>query len=295
MEDLQLVRELRRESPLPGPTELAGVRHRLTTAMAAEPAGESFVPAPVRRPRRARRFVLAVATAGLAAVIAGVVVMAPDKVGGPTAEAQAAEVLHRAATEALKLPDVPPRPDQFLYVRDSHGVERWLSVNGTRDGLRTEGKDRVVLPGCADGRRSAIKGDRVVGTEACTPEPAYLPDLPRDVDAMLAYLKDNRRGEQGAVNAIAKDIDFLLSDHLVPPQSKAALFRAAAKIPGLKVVKDVKDPAGRPGVGITWSNDGFTNVIVFDEKTYAYLGLRTGTAGSAVVRVAVVNKAGQRP
>jgi hypothetical protein len=300
MDDMQLVRELVQDMPLPEIDELASARDRLAVVMSGERVGDRRPAQPVRRSRPVRRFMLAAwATAGVAAAIAAVLVLAPDKIGGqvPAANAEAAQVLHHAAAAALTLPDIQPRPDQFVYQKEVNGAESWMSVDGTRDGLGqgAGGVDKNVFPGCRDGRREAMKGDRVVGTESCSPAPAYRPDLPTDADAMLVYLNRNHSGRPGDANAMGKDILVLMEQHYLRPQSRAALFDAAARVPGLRVVRDVTDPAGRPGIEITWSSEGKSGGIVFDAKTFAYLGAWAGRGSSAVLQVAIVNEVGQRP
>lgn len=304
MDDLQLVRELRRDLPLLEPDELTPARARLAAAMDAERIDDERTRRSVRHRRPVRRLMMAGwATAGVAAAIAAVLVLAPDKIGGqvPAANTEAAQVLHNAATAALKLPDVEPRPDQFVYTKSRSGgstQETWLSVDGTRDGLvrqtPTDELESYPIPGCRDGRAATTKGGRMdpKRTEPCTPTPAYLPELPTDPDAMLDYLNENHSGESGDPNAMGKDVYELIARNYLRPQTRAALYQAAAKIPGLRAVPDVTDGAGRPGIGITWSSEGRTGVLVFDAYTYAFLGMADT---SATLEAAVVNEAGQRP
>ncbi|MEU4681389.1 CU044_5270 family protein [Micromonospora sp. NPDC023737] len=304
MDDLQLLRELRRDTPLLESDELKPARARLAAAMDAERIDGERSRRSVRHRRPVRRLMMAGwATASVAAAIAAVLVLAPDKIGGqvPAANAEAAQVLHNAATAALRLPDVEPRPDQFVYTKSRSGgstQETWLSVDGTRDGLvRQTPADELEsypVPGCRDGRAATTKGGRMdpEQTEPCTPTPAYLPDLPTDPDAMLDYLNDNHSGESGDPNAMGKDVYELIATKYLRPEARAALYQAAAKIPGLRAVPDVKDGAGRPGIGITWSSEGKTGVLVFDASTYAFLGMADT---SATLEVAVVTAAGRRP
>jgi hypothetical protein len=127
--------------------------------------------------------------------------------------------------------------------------------------------------------------------------PGYRANLPVTADAMLAYLNRNHSGNKGDVNAIGKDVLALVSEVWVSPQSRAALFEAATKIPGLTAVDHVTDGVGRPGVGITWpvpsgSADGAQpEVIVFDATSYAYLGSPT----QAVTGYGIVDHPGDRP
>ncbi|TDC28134.1 hypothetical protein E1211_28445 [Micromonospora sp. 15K316] len=304
MDDIRLVRELSGNAPLPNSGDLTPARDRLVAAMGAEQPGGELPRRPARRTRRVRRLLVAGwATAGVAAALAAVLVLVPDRIGGqvPAAHAEATQVLHGAAAAALQLPDVEPRPDQFIYTKTRSGAstdESWLSVDGTHDGLlrQTPATDdeNTPLPGCRDGRAAVTKGGRMDPrqTEPCTPSPAYLPDLPTDPDAMLDHLNENYRGEPGDSNALGKDVHDLLASKYLRPRVRAALFEAAARIPGLTVVPDVQDGAGRPGIGIAWSHEGKSGVLVFDEESHTFLG----TAGtSAMLEVAVVDEVGQRP
>ena len=178
-----------------------------------------------------------------------------------------------------------------------NGGERWNSADGTRDGLRqgADGSKKVVLPGCRDGQRVAMKGDRVTGTEPCTPSPAYLPDLPTDADDMLAYLNKHHSGRQGDANAMGKDIWALMDGRYLRPRSRAALFEAAATVPGLRVIRNAVDPGGRPATEITWSTEGNSGGLFFDIRTFACLGVWAGQGSSAILQVAIVDQVGQRP
>lgn len=94
----------------------------------------------------------------------------------------------------------------------------------------------------------------------------------------------------------------LIRESLMPPKVSAALYRAAAKIPGVEVARNVKDSVGREGIAITrQQSGGVREEQIFDAKTYTYLGEREVggngkvTGMSAVLERAVVDKAGRRP
>jgi hypothetical protein len=302
MDDFSVLRELASSTPLPDLDDLAPVRSRLAVAMSAavtdSPVSERLPAVRIPR-RRARRVAIAAfVVAAAASAISAVLVLAPAQTGGQVsaANAEAAQVLRNAAAAALKLPDASPRPDQFVYQQTTDGSESWLSADGTRDGLlRRPGAGDDTVPGCRDGRRVLLKGGVVVGHEQCVPDAAYRSDLPTDVEGMIAYLHRNDNGKAGDANAMGKDILFMMDGHYLRPRSQAVLFEAAAKMPGLRVVKNITDAAGRPGVGIAWSTDGKDGRIVFDAKTYAYLGVFAGKGSSTVLRMAIVDNVGQRP
>ncbi|GIG85881.1 CU044_5270 family protein [Plantactinospora endophytica] len=301
MDDLRLLQQVGQEIPLATPDQLAPARDRLLAVLTATPPA----PTTIRRDaRRGWRFVFGgVAAAGVAAAIVSVLVLAPDQVGGdvPAARAEASQVLRNAAAAALRLPDTTPRPDQFIYTRSQQGRElreSWLSVDGTRNGLvRTAsgggGGKEAVIPGCRNGRAAVVKGNNVLPgrTEPCTPAPGYRADMPTDAAAMGAYLTEHRNGKVDSVNSAGKDVYYFASGYL-RPQSRAALYEAAAAVPGLRAVENVTDGAGRSGIGIAWPSTGRSGevVLVFDPKSYAFLGV---SESSAVLALAVVDRVGQ--
>ncbi|GIH14976.1 CU044_5270 family protein [Rugosimonospora africana] len=315
MDDLRLLREVERDRPLRTLEELAAQRSLLLEATRADPAGVRAHPTRRTRPagvwagwlgtaRRRLWAVFAAAVGTLAVVAAAMLLLVPGKGGGdqPARSGSATEailVLQRAAAKQAGLPDVVPRPDQFVYTKTGGPGgfrEAWWSVDGTRDGL-IQGSTGVTTPvaGCRDGRAAAVKGDEFVPgkTEPCTPSPAYQPDLPTDPDAMMAYLYQHG-GEPGDPNATGKAVLTLLQEQYVRPPAREALFEAAARIPGLRLIPNVTDGAGRTGVGVAWSEAGKNGLLIFDPKDYSLLDSGTGAGGDAVIRQAIVNEVGQR-
>jgi hypothetical protein len=211
-----------------------------------------------------------------------------------------AQVLDLAAGTAAKAADVLPDPGQFLYTRTVGRdgrilTERWFSIDGTRDGLgfNVQGGeiDRFAFPGCRDGRY--VSGPDQGGP--CEADPAYLPDLPEEAESMARYLNLSNAHQDDApaenkTNSIAKDMWTLGSSRYLRPAQRAALFQAAARIPGITVVDDAVDAAGRTGTGVTWTFGKYSAMWVFDPKTYAYLGSDLDTTEQAVV-----NEVGDRP
>ncbi|KZB88686.1 CU044_5270 family protein [Amycolatopsis regifaucium] len=299
MDELKLIAERTASVPLAESDALGSARARLMAEIAA--AGtENVVPL-----KKRRRWVwTGVGAAGLAAAITAVVAFAPAGLEPPVATADPVAVLRNAAAVALKAPDTPPTPSQFVYTKTKQPDgerESWLSADGTHDGLikMADGKS-FPLPGCRNGRAQAYKGEKPLKgvMEPCTPRPAYRADLPADADAMFAYLNANHSGHDGDFNAMGKDVLALANENHLPSAVRAALFGAAAKVPGLRAVDHAKDAAGRPGVGITWplgpGHDPKVAkpvVIVFTADTFRYLG----TNSTAVIASGVVDAVGQRP
>ncbi len=296
---------------------------------------------------------LAVGGGLAAALVAGVLVAQTVSIGDHTpAKAEAAEILRQAAVTARQQPDLPARPDQFVYVESDTAYqvvmappqpvgngagsnpatqriepqERriWLSVDGTGDGLlrqrqQPDGKwEEIGLPGCRDGKQTPSlpkekpakvtvhKGEADV--QNCTPMPAYLGNLPTNADAMYRYLYDHLNGGNPRDVQAFITVGDLIRENYVGPQAMAAMFEAAARIPGVTVVRDVVDAAGRHGVAVAqvWQNT--RSELIFDAKTYKYLGERTVavkdadgfhsgevTGGAARLRIAIVDQSGEVP
>lgn len=213
------------------------------------------------------------------------------------------------------------RDDQFVYVESKvsysaseegkkttiqplHRLEVWMSVDGLHVGMvREVGRKPFsipvdVKPGEAGWDVSAFYN--------------HLKTLPTDTDAMYDYLVENgpKNSGQEKYQAMFVLVGDLLHDSIVPPEQGAALFRAVARIPGVTAAKDVVDAAGRPGVAIGRddSDNSTRDEWIFDAKTYEFLGERevatkdhagvkkgTVTANTAVLRRAVVDRAGERP
>ncbi|GAA4570343.1 CU044_5270 family protein [Planotetraspora kaengkrachanensis] len=278
------------------------------------------------------------AAGGLAAALtAGVLTTQVVNVGGnpPASTASAAvRILQGAASAARNLPAVVVRGDQFVYAESittavgmpqgqgadpgdmtviSQRRQAWFSADGTRDGLIREraksggGAKVIEMPGCRDGVRVQSKGGKT-GTQPCEPEAHYRRDLPADADGMLAYLYRAGGGtknprDQDAFNAAG---DLIREAYLSPP-TLAAVFDAVARIPGVTVVGDVKDEAGRTGVAVALTQvQGSRTELIFDARTHAFLGERSTqvrdqdglTAGqvldsTAIIKIAIVDRAGQ--
>ncbi|GIH12981.1 hypothetical protein Raf01_11530 [Rugosimonospora africana] len=274
---------------------------------------------------------------GLAAVVtAGVLVTQVVPFGGhaPASRASAADILHDAASLAQHGPMLTVRGDQFVYadsiatatqlsqgqggdssqVTTSNERRAWLSVDGTGDGLIRQhprsdagGWQEIPLPGCRGGVEKQTKGEQTV-SQPCKPIPNYRGDLPTDADGMRALLYRNAGGtknprDQEAFTAAGD----LIREAYLSPASLAAVFNAVAKIPGVTVVGNVTDEAGRGGVAVALTEvQGQRQELIFDRGTHAFLGerlvqvrnedgLKAGQVleSTAVLKVTIVDRVGQ--
>jgi hypothetical protein len=337
MNDLDLLRECAPEAPLLSSVELSDARHRVQTTIARSRAASASGVRPPRAELRtgaARRMAIGgVTVAAAAAITAGVLVgtktTAPAVLTVP-AKLTAREVLEHAASAALKAPVVVPRDDQFVYTKvvGLGGVAElsWLSVDGTRNGLTESpmnGKlQKTVQLGCVNGARKIrtpgrdgkpIKGghkpiiaktpvpmDGPVVTVPCTPERAFFPDMPTTAAAMGPYLERTQGVRLNDLNDLSKTVGFMLETDYILPAQRAALYEYLAGTPGLTVDRHVRDVSGRPGIGVVWRFYGSKAMNIFDQRTFAYLGMTTWgeqgqVGGAALVRTAVVDRAGELP
>jgi hypothetical protein len=61
---------------------------------------------------------------------------------------------------------------------------------------------------------------------------------------------------------------------LSSPRGQAALYRAMAEIPGVKVKTGVTDAAGRAGIAVTRESEGNRAEVILATGDYRYLGFR---------------------
>lgn len=345
MNDLDLIAELRPEAPLPGPGQLAPARGRLAEAIAADRAGARVGPriGPRTRRRRswrtrpAKRVAVTTSVAAAAAAAAAALIVVPGhspsahpapggtgvRLAPATINVAAVRFLRQAAATTRRQPASAPGPDQYVYTETEYAngdkSQMWLSADGNRDGL--ERKPYAVLPSCTVAQAEIATEELEKNTTAHTPIPCagdedagYLPSMPTDPRALLAYLTNLGLADTGAgastseqANDLGKAVDFLMQTTYLLPAQQAALFELMAQTPGFTVVHGARDAVGRVGVAIKWTFEGGPAEIILNPRTYAYLGDRTwpvpgfhgpdanGYDGVALVDLAFVSQAGQLP
>ena len=303
--EMSLLEDMCAAVPPPDPQTLAAARDRvLAAARTASP------PVP-GRPRRAGRGGLAVsprlawpqlALIGTAAAVAaagvavGVSAHAPSG-GGTPVRLDAATVLNRAARATLAGP--APGNDDFVYtdvrgVNPGHGPswsyrqQTWLSVDGHQPGaLRNTTcfpglPARDNLPTCL-AKVPAGRGGPLRVTYA------WARSLPTRPATLLRFLMhhNNCTGPDvmGAhhtpyTDAFSEIYTILHALYVLPPRSGAALFRAAALIPGVTVLPQVTDAAGGQGVGVAMTGRDAPGgplmryELIFDPQSYRFIGLQ---------------------
>jgi len=289
MNELEMLRELGAQTRLAEPAELAAARDRVLAGVTSERERGG---ARGHGGARGRRVVRGGVTVAAAAAIAAAALVVTRMTAGPpviAARLTAEQVLDRAAAAALKQPTVIPRPDQFVYHKtyDSGAIQQsWISVDGTRDGMIFENNGpRGPWPGCAPGHR-------------CTPVPDYFPSIPTTRAGIVAWLARVRKTNvpdtpAGYGSAAADALDFV---YLTPAQQHA-LYRFLAQSHKFTAVPFIRDGLGRPGVGVAWTLNDVRFTIIFDAKTYLYLGFSEGfpRSGAAIEKIAIVDRVGEVP
>lgn len=196
----------------------------------------------------------------------------------------------------------------------------WLSVDGTRDGLVIQdapgsrgAPTRTHLDGCKNGLQAeTIDRPETTPKVPCTPDPAYRAgQIPTDADGLLAYVRAIARAQpewvavrveadgtpHGFVEVstdqrmFAGIADILFKNHL--PAVQAAAFTAIGRIPGVQVVANATDAAGRAGVAVTRTEAGTREEMVFDPVNYRYLGQSLIAAKLDLAGVKVVDNPGK--
>jgi hypothetical protein len=100
--------------------------------------------------------------------------------------------------------------------------------------------------------------------------------LPTDPEAMYKEIEKRSRNQGITLHQQMFDtVGSLLRETNSPPDIRAAVFLAAARIPGVEVTENVADPEGRPGIAlsIVYNPGGrrIRNELIFDPQTSALL------------------------
>ncbi|AXG78212.1 CU044_5270 family protein [Streptomyces paludis] len=277
----------------------------------ASTASAPTAPAPVKK-ARLRMPRLAIALPALAAAVAGVIVAASvldiggggdDVATGPalttdlgTASADGVpQLIDQIALAAASGTDRPKvGPGQFIYVESKTAStfiktvndksrliseplstrQIWMSPDGTKGWLI----DPTVNDG-PEGETLSLPDE-----QGNTPKPSlngasydYLTKLTTNPDKLLAKIYKETAGQGNSPDQQAfSTIGDLLSESYPPAALYPALFKAAAKIPGVVVVNNAVDATGRPGIAVARQDElgGNREEWIFDKKTHAFLGQR---------------------
>lgn len=256
-------------------------------------------------------------------------------------------VLDAAARAAAAGPAVKIGPNQYFYVKakvtanfpvsalvpSPHSlptplpppskpatqvVQGWIAQSQVKETLWKVDRHSTVLgPGTdvfVTGAPFVTMGGNIAGHapggSILYPAYAYLQSLPTNPRQLLDLIEqqtpaDSPDKRDGALEVIEQ----LLATTILPPQTAAALYRAAALIPGMTIIPDVTDAAGRHGIGISIHEDVYKtdeDVWIFSKTTHQFLGVReravvpgpgkeTHTLVSAVLARGIADSPGSTP
>ncbi|GHG79091.1 hypothetical protein GCM10018779_59670 [Streptomyces griseocarneus] len=300
---------------------------------------EAHRTAPCAPRSRARRTAW-IALPAAAAVMAGAVIVAPDGSGTsgtsgtdtrpPKADAKLepgttiglSATVDRISLAAARQPALEPRQDQYIYVESKVRGGRVDRAGGKEKLVVTPLRSRQVWHS-PDGLKSFIyepghefmdkNGEDLDldSADEVTDRGSYnsVKSLPTDPDALLKRLyRWGRMGDPQADWTAFGEIGQLLEEQIATPRISAALFKAAAKIPGVTLVDKAVDATGRTGVAITHTGPNSRQEWIFDRNTYEYLGQRdvlvkpyrglepgAVTSETVVIKRAVVNAKKELP
>ncbi|MEV5707403.1 CU044_5270 family protein [Actinoallomurus sp. NPDC052274] len=292
MDELKILRDAWGDADAPSQSAHAQARATLL----ARAGGQTQASRRRRRGFRLPRIGVRLAMVGAlaAAIAAGVTVVqnsgGTDKDGRPRSMlpgipagpvANAAEALDRAAAAADSRPFTPPRPDQWIY------IELRIRTTAKESGVATGGPYRTIVRRSwerGDGKKSARVENgqvKIFNEFSRTVPPSDYPSLaalPTDPDALLRWVDAQngaKPGSEGAYQFDFETLNVILRENLLPPRTEAAIFRAMKKIPGVVLVDNSADAAGRPAIALGRIAEGWLHEeVMLDPKTYAYLGER---------------------
>jgi hypothetical protein len=229
-----------------------------------------------------RRFALAGGVAAALAVGAVTVQSLPDGEGHRPAHTgtptlRPSNSLAEVAVNARLVADTTPtgpRSDQWTYSKTLSAEagrhrtsEVWVRADGKQTAWIRNGK--IVLSGVMP--TGATPGTWPRG------DSAYLNSLPTDPGRLRAVIEKNNAAENYVIGSgdagVFADIQALMENVPLSPRLAAAFYGVLAKLPEVRLDRSVTDAAGRRGIGLYMTLEGYIKAeIVIDPKTYAYLG-----------------------
>ncbi|MER5967096.1 CU044_5270 family protein [Streptomyces sp. NPDC002057] len=268
---------------------------------------------PARNPFLRKAILLPAATVLAGALAVGVLLLTPDGAAGPgdratgpvlttslgTVDAKGAPRLLDRISLAAAGADAPhSRAGQYVYIESRsagthlrtvgdvtsvvsvplHTRQTWMSPDG-REGW-------LIEPGATEPEGITLAGPDETGNppkpHLGAPTLDYLAALPTDPDALLRKIYKETEGQGRTKDQQAfTTIGDLLGGSWPSPKLTAALYKAAAKIPGVVLVDSATDAAGRKGIAVARFDEtgGQRTEWIFDRETYTYLGERTVQVG----------------
>lgn len=315
MDELTLVRSLRSEQDGPAPEVLTAGRAALFERIGAEvdPGARQPAAQPTKRKRTTTGFIALGAGALVASLVLSDLVGLAGWRGG--AEPAAAAVLERAAVAAIAFEDTAVGPGEYLLVEtESMGVTSGQEETGPPVYFRIQDSSQLYVPADRDDEWVWIRG-QVTLVDVLTPDGEGLVDryfasiregggdeperlraaggdfygntnesqwgdydtMPRDPYRLLnhIYLMTLGAGPSRDGEALVFIADTLRQG-TAPADLRAALFRAAAMIPGVTITEQRAELGERVGVAVgrLETENGLRTELVFDPDTGQLIGER---------------------
>ncbi|MFC9699128.1 CU044_5270 family protein [Streptomyces sp. NPDC056943] len=281
---------------------------RRTTAEAR--AAQTASAPRARNPFLRKAVFLPAVTALAGALVVGVLVLTPgdpagngdDRATGPALTTRigavdakgAPRLLDRISLAAAEVDAPKVRNGQYVYI-ESRSANTYVRTDGdvsrlvsaplhTRQSWRSpDGLDGwLIEPGPTGPEGITLAGPDEQGNvpkpHLGAPSHDYLATLPTDPDALLRKIYKETEGQgNGPDQQAFTTIGDLLVESWPSPRLTAALYRAAAKIPGVVTVDSATDAVGRKGVAVARLDEssGSRTEWIFDSKTLTFLGERT--------------------
>ncbi|MFI6646666.1 CU044_5270 family protein [Streptomyces sp. NPDC050529] len=196
-------------------------------------------------------------------------------------------LMENVAQHAAEGPATRVGKNQFVYVRSHYSNmqadvgnplklktyyrETWTSQNPEKV------QSRLKQPGDDIIWSAPRAGDEGYLEHLQNQTYAALQALPTDPDALLKKLRADAEWSGSSDQWLFEYVGGLIRENILPPETGAAIYRAAAKIPGVVMVEKAQDGDGRPGVALARTDERTheRKELVFDANSYDYLGLRS--------------------
>jgi hypothetical protein len=278
-----------------------------------------------------RAIVAGTAALAIVATVIGITLLgSPSR---PAVDEGAVRLLAKVAGVAARQPAPYVRDSQYMYVETTAAVPSlglkplsnkphpfprhihlkmitsrvWVPVDnlcrsGLERGITGNGQ---ITSSTFSLRQPGVKCPNIGGLN----DPSYrlLQTLPTNPHALLAMIYRIERGHgPGPDQEAFVTIGDLLRNTIAPPKVTAALYRAAALIPGVTFVPNATDAIGRHGVAVArigpGADGGVREELIFSRATWQLIGERTviartgvTTTATAIIARAFVDHRGQVP
>ncbi|MGW0876322.1 CU044_5270 family protein [Streptomyces sp. NPDC002740] len=205
------------------------------------------------------------------------------------------QLLDQISLAAAEVTHPVVEPGQYIYI-ESKSADSFLKTVGDRTTLASHELHTRQLWESPDGTKGWLidpaVNDSPEGETLSLPDEQgntpkahlgapsydYLTKLSTDPDELLAKIYKETKGQGNTPDQQAfTTIGDLLTESYPPAELYSALFKTAARIPGVVVVNDAVDAVGRHGVAVARLDEtsGQREEWIFDTKSHVFLGQRS--------------------